>query len=437
MRTHSQLLKNTVNFENNVDQPRFISGIGQLVLPQRASKGLPRKPLRIIQNTWLEIENCKVVRYGGNGESPPEKAALSETIDVAGMLVTPGLVDCHSHPVFAGTRQNEFVRRCQGASYQEIATEGGGILSTVRGVRTASESELADAVLKRFDKFLIAGTTSIEGKSGYGLSLEDELKSLRALKKSASEHPLEVSQTLLAAHVVPPEFKQNADDYVQLICDTIIPAVKDAALAEAVDVFVEDGAYSLKQAEKIFHAAKDAGLRSRIHADQFTAGGGAQLAAAYQALTADHMDQTDDTGIQALADSSVVVTLLPGAVFFLGMSQYAPARKMVDAGCRIAISTDFNPGSAPTQSLPLMMTIACIYMHLTPDETLWATTMGGAYGVDRADNIGGLEPGYQADLCVWDAEDINYLPYSYGNMLPEAVFKAGKIVAASGKRINR
>ncbi len=421
-----------------IKQPSlFISNIGTLILPRHAGKGVPTDPIATEHDTWLLVKDGKVSQPGAEGQpEPPQLSSNTSIIDAEGRLVTPGLIDSHTHPVFAGTRQSEFVRRCRGETYQQIAAAGGGILSSIKDVRNADESELEAVVLSRLDRFLELGVTTIEAKSGYGLTLEDELKSLRVLKSVSDKHPVDVSATLLGAHVVPPEFKRNPDDYVNLVCERMIPQAAESGLAESIDLFLEEGAFNLDQARRIFMAGNAAGMKLRIHADQFTASGGALLAAEFGALTADHMDQTDDDGLKALAEAGVTVVLLPGAVFFLGLEKYASGRRFIDAGCRIALSTDFNPGSSPTQSLPLMMTLACTKMGLTSSEALWASTLGGAFAVGREDSIGSLQPGYQADICIWDAEDVNYIPYAYGNMIPWMVIKHGNAVARRGCRID-
>lgn len=418
--------------------PRFISSIGTIALPQPFAGSLAGDPIKTVENIWLEIQDGKIKRIGPEGEPTPPTdllvslSSVSEVFDARGMLATPGLIDPHTHPVFVDTRQGEFVRRCRGESYQQIAASGGGILSSIRGVRTASIDDLVELIRKRLDSFLHAGTTFIEAKSGYGLTLEDELKSLRALRIAAVNHSVGISPTLLAAHVVPPEFLNDPDGYVDLVCESIIPQVVEEQLAEAVDVFLEEGAFNSSQTRRIFKVATETGLACRLHADQFNRGEGAEIAVEFNALSVDHMDRTDGHGIEILADKGITVVLLPGAVFFLGFDTYASAREMIEEGCKIAISTDFNPGSTPTQSLPLMMTLACIKMRLTPVEALWAATMGGAYAVNRSDCLGSLLPGYNADICLWDAEDVAYLPYAYGNMMPEVVFKRGRIVAQRG-----
>ncbi len=420
---------------SKISDSGWIVNIGQLAVPAPVENRVPPNPLKILRNVWIKVRDGKIERVGPEGELMPLDADPKDCWDAEGMLATPGLIDAHTHPVFANTRQAEFVLRCQGASYQEIAAAGGGILNSVKGVRAATEEELSRKVKTHLDNFLAYGVTAIEGKSGYGLTLEDEMKQLRALRIAAENHPVEVSPTLLGAHVVPVEYKHDSDAYVDIVVREMIPQAVEQKLAESVDVFLEEGAYNLDQARRIFQAGKDAGLGLRIHADQFTSGGGAELAAEFKALTADHFDRTDPANYAALAEAGVTIVLLPGAVFFLGLDEYAPARRMVEAGCRIALSTDFNPGSTPTQSLPLMMTFACVKMGLTPDEALWAATYGAAKAIKREKFMGTTAPGYNCDLCLWNAEDVNYLPYSYGNMIPAQVFKKGRLVAKDGRRV--
>ncbi|MDP8241114.1 MAG: imidazolonepropionase [Candidatus Hatepunaea meridiana] len=409
--------------------PRYIVNIGCLALPQPFEGSLLGEPVKIKKNLWLEIKNGRISRIGHEGEPEPPGVEANNVFDAYSMLATPGLIDSHTHPVFLNFRQSEFVRRCRGETYQQIAAAGGGILSSIRGVREANEEMLSALIFNRLEGFLEFGVTAIEAKSGYGLSLADELKSLRSLKKAALDHPIEVSPTLLAAHVIPPEFRDNPDGYVDLVCNSIIPQAVEEKLANAVDVFLDDSAFNPKQTRRIFKVAKEAGLDLRLHADQFSVGKGAEIAAEFGALTVDHMDYTDENGIEALAKSGVTVVLLPGAVFFLGLEHYAPARMMIEKGCKVALATDFNPGSSPTQSLPLMMSLACIKMGMTPQEALWAATMGGAYATKRQDELGSLMPGYQADICLWNAEDVEYLSYAYGSVRPEVVFKRGEVVS--------
>lgn len=419
------------------EYPDFICNIGTLVAADSPDANNSNQSLRFKHNVWLEIKDGRILSISPENEPLPIGIDENTVYDACRALATPGFIDAHTHPVFAGTRQREFVRRCRGESYQQIAAAGGGILSSVRGVRETPEDVLANLLEKRLDRFLELGITSIEGKSGYGLTLEDEMKSLRVLKRIADNHPVDVSPTLLGAHVVPPEFKSDPDSYIDLICNEMIPFAVEEQIIEGVDVFLEQGAFNLKQARRVFEAGRKAGLMLRIHADQFTAGGGAELAAEFKATTADHMDRTSSDGYRLLAEAGVTVVLLPGAVFFLGLEDYAPARTIVDTGCRVALSTDFNPGSSPTQSLPLMMTLGCVKMGLSPEETLIAVTSEAARAIGRENHIGRIASGYQADICLWNAEDVSYIPYSFGNMTPEAVFKNGQCVARRGNQIFR
>jgi len=412
--------------------PRFIINLGLLANPRPADGGMPSDPIEILRNVWIELEEGQIMRIGSEREPVPPTAESFDIFDAAGRLATPGLIDSHTHPVFRDFRQSEFVRRCQGQGYLEIAAAGGGIQSSMRGVRSASLDELTQLVRNRFKRFLELGVTTLEAKSGYGLSVADELKSLEAIRIAAGEF-FEVSPTLLGAHTVPPEFKENPDGYVDLVCHEMIPVAAEQSLAEAVDVFVEETAFTLEQARRVFTSARQAGLELRIHADQFTSSGGARLAAEFKAISADHMDRTPDDELKMLADAGVTIVLLPGAVFFLGLDRFANARRMVEAGCKIAVSTDFNPGTSPTPSLPLMMTLACNKLKLTPSEALWAATVGGANAIKRTDRIGRLAKGFQADICLWNASDVDYIPYTYGDQIPVAVFKRGQLVAENGQ----
>lgn len=412
--------------------PRFITGIGLLALPQQSVGGLPSKPVQLVKDTWIELKDGSIYQIGAEGVPLPQHALPDISFDAGGRLATPGFVEAHTHPVFVHSRQKEFHLRCQGKSYLEIAAEGGGILSSVRGVRNASLELLTRLVRKRFIRFLELGVTTVEAKSGYGLTLEDELKSLQAIRDGAAGL-IDVSPTLLAAHTVPPEYKSDSNRYVEIVCREIIPAAIQNRLAETVDIFVEESAFTIEQARKVFEAGVDLGLGLRIHADQFTSSGGASLAAEFHAWSADHMDCTGDREIEKLAEAGVTVVLIPGAVFFLGLEKFAPARRFIDAGCAIALSTDYNPGTSPTQSLPLMMTLGCNRLKLSPSEALWAVTLGAAKALKRESLIGSLAPGCQADICLWDASDVDFLPYAFGDSIPTAVFKKGRLAAMNGR----
>ncbi|MBM3329544.1 MAG: imidazolonepropionase, partial [Calditrichaeota bacterium] len=367
------------------------------------------------------------------GTGMPPREASGAVYDAGGALVLPGFVDAHTHPVFTAYRGSEFVRRCHGDSYLQIAREGGGIRSSMLGVREASEGHLASLTADRMRDFLALGTTTIEAKSGYGLTVEDELKSLRAIRTAAATTGLEVSPTLLGAHTVPPEYAGEPNRYVDLVIREMIPRATSEGLAEAVDVFVEESAFTTKQAQRIFEAARSAGLKIRVHADQLTTGGGAELAAEVGAISADHLEQTGDDGLKRLADAGVTAVLLPGAVFGLGLEGYPNAGRMLSAGCRLALATDFNPGSSPVQSMPFILMLAVMKMGMTPFEALWAATLGGALALGRENRVGTLEKGYQADFTLWDLPDLETLIFRGVEARPIAVFKKGELAVGRPK----
>lgn len=417
------------------DRILHVVGIGQLATPIPPADGTSSISIQTLRNVRLEICGACIERICSADEPLQPGIEPDAIYDAEGGLVTPGLVDAHTHPAFAGYRENEFILRCQGKGYLDIAAAGGGILSSMRGVRGASEEQLTKLIQKRFLRFIASGVTSIEAKSGYGLSLDDELKSLRAIG-AAAKGIIDVSPTLLAAHTPPPEYAGRSDNYISLVCEEIIPRAAEEGLAEAVDVFVEETAFNLAQASQIFDAADRYGLGKRIHADQFSCGGGARLAAERGALSADHMDFTSEADLHILAKAGVPIGLLPGAVFFLGKEHYASGRTIADLGCRYFLSTDFNPGTSPTQSLLLMMTLGCVKMKLTPEEAFTAVTLGGAAALGSQQRAGTIAVGEIADLCIWDAPGIDFLPYAYANVVPKAVFRQGELVAREGVHIS-
>ncbi|MBI1850212.1 MAG: imidazolonepropionase [Planctomycetes bacterium] len=349
-------------------------------------------------------------------------------LDAANCLVTPGFVDAHTHPVFAATREAEFEMRVQGRTYQEIAAAGGGIRSSVRAVRAASEDDLVASTRRRLDLFLAHGTTTVEAKSGYGLSLADETKSLRAIQKAAAGHPVRVVPTFLGAHEFPDEYRDRREDYVRLLCDEMIPAVARDRLAVYADVFCEKGVFEVPESRRVLEAARDHGLRLRLHADEFVDSGAAALAAELRADSADHLMAVSDRGIDALGSAGTAAVLLPGTSFFLALSRFAPARRLVDAGLTVALGTDFNPGSNMTCSMPMILTIACLYLKLTPAEALTAATINAARSLRLESEVGSLEAGKRADLVIFDAPNHRFLPYHYGVNLVRAVVAAGRVV---------
>ena len=399
----------------------LLYNIGRLATP--LSGGKPYQ-VKVVENAALVISEGRFDYAGPLDGLPPGN--FEREFDCRGMLATPGLIDAHTHPVFAATREGEFHLRNTGIAYAEIAAKGGGIRSSVRELRKTSRPRLVELLRKRFDGFLALGTTTIEAKSGYGLSLEDEIKSLKALA-DLKEHPLETVPTFLGAHEIPDEYRSDRTGYIRLLTDEMIPAVAEEKLAEFCDIFVEKNVYTIEEARLILDAAKAAGLKVRLHVDQLTAGGGAELAAEVGAVSAEHLDYVSGAGIERMVEAGVVFTLLPGAVFFLGRDKYPPARKIIERGGMVALATDFNPGSSMTRSLPLMMTLGCVYMGMNADEALTAVTLNAARSICRDERLGTIEPGKQADLVLWEAPGHEYLPYHYGENLARLVFKRGEI----------
>lgn len=343
-----------------------------------------------------------------------------------GRVVLPGFVDSHTHLVFAGSREDEFARRLAGASYQEIAAAGGGILATVRATRAATVEELVALGRRRLDLVLCHGTTTVEVKSGYGLTTADELKMLVAIRRLGASHPVRVRATFCGAHEVPPEYRGRADAYVDLVVGEMLPEVARRGLAHHVDVFCEEGVFTVAQARRILRAGQALGLGAKFHADEFVATGGAELAAELRALSADHLLAARIEGIRAMAAAGVTATLLPGTAFFLGLP-YAPARRFLEAGARLALATDFNPGSSYTPNMQLVVTLACTQMRMTVEEAIGAATLGGAHALGLADAIGSLRPGKACDLVVLDVPNHRHLPYLYGVNHVAAVVRGGRL----------
>ena len=353
-----------------------------------------------------------------------------EVIDAGRRVVMPGFVDAHTHPVFAGIRANEFEQRASGASYREIAERGGGIRSTVRATRNASQSDLVRIGKRYADWFLRNGTTTIEAKSGYGLTLEDELKILRAIRELNEQTPLRYVPTFLGAHDIPAEYKSRRQTYVNLIVNEMLPRVAEEKLAEYCDVFCEEDVFTTDEAWEILSAARCHGLGLRVHADQLSLSGGAKLAGELSCATADHLEHTDPTGIMALKAAKVQPVLLPASVYALGSTKYPAAREMIDAGLAVVLATDFNPGSSPTPSIPMVMSIACTQMKMTPPEAVTASTINAAYSLGRGDEIGSLEKGKRADFVIQDASDYRELAYWFGIEHPWRVYASGELAYA-------
>jgi imidazolonepropionase len=352
-------------------------------------------------------------------------------LDAGGKVVVPGFADSHTHLIFAGSREDEFEQRLRGATYQDIAARGGGINATVRRVRDASKDELKTLARRRLDRLLSFGVTTVEVKSGYGLSVVDEIKCLEVIAELNAEGPLELVPTFMGAHAVPPEFQSDRDGYLRLMTDEMLPEVARRGLAEFCDVFCETGVFSLVETERVLVRARELGLRLKVHADELTPLGGAELAARLGAVSADHLLCISDAGIEALAAAGTVATLLPGTAFFLGMD-YAPARRLIERGVTVALASDCNPGTCPTENLPLVGTMACTQMGMLPAEALTAMTLNAAAAVGRADRIGSLEVGKQADLVILDVPDYRQLFYHFGVSHVSCVIKRGRVVYTAG-----
>jgi imidazolonepropionase len=399
----------------------------RLATPVTSANGAPNWQLKEIFPAALYCENGRIILVGKEQEVV-EGLPACEQVDAGGRLLAPGLVDCHTHPVFFNLRAHEFVQRVQGKTYKEIAATGGGIRYSVRDLRQADSEVVLKRVLHRLDTFLEYGTTTIEAKSGYGLSVEHELKSLEILQQAASQHPVEIVPTFLGAHEVPDEFRERREKYIDLVIHEMIPAVTQRQLARFADVFCEDHVFTAAESRRILRAAKIAGLQIKIHADQLTASGGTEVAIELGAVSADHLEFTPPTLFDGLRKSGVVPVLLPGADFFIRATKYADARAMIAAGLPVAIATDFNPGTCMTENLPMIMTLACLQLRMTPAEALIAATLHAAQALARGNQIGSLEVGKQADAVIWEAESVAEIPYHFAVNLVHRVIKKGRLV---------
>ena len=355
----------------------------------------------------------------------------AERIDVGGRVILPGFVDSHTHLIHAASRAEEYELRIEGASYEEIAKRGGGILNSVKKLRAATEVQLKNRALAALQEFASHGTTTVEAKSGYGLNVAGELKILRLHRELSTEQPVEIVSTFLGAHVVPSEFRGKPDgaaQYIKVLLEQMLPEVASENLAEFCDVFCDRGAFTREQSRKILSEAKLHGLSPRLHAEQLSRTGATQLAVELGAASCDHLEQVNDADIHALAKSNTVATLLPGCDFHLGWKQYAPARKLIEAGAIVALATDYNPGTSPTVSMPMILSVACTQLRLTPAEAIAAATINAAYSLNRADRLGSLENGKQADFAVFEVDDYREIPYHFGMNRCWMTAKHGQII---------
>lgn len=415
----------------------LVTGIGRLVTPPGNSPrfGAQMRDVREIEGAAIAIAGDRIVCVGTEADVRAEigDAQVVETLDVGGRLVVPGLVDPHTHLVHGGTRENELALKRSGVPYLEILAQGGGILSTVKSTRAASEDDLYAKARKSLDEMLRQGVTTVEAKSGYGLTTGDELKQLRVAKQLHDTHPVDVVSTFMGAHAVPPEYKGRTDEYVDLVVKEMLPRVAEEQLAEFCDVFCEHGVFSVEQSRRILLEGKRNGLIPKLHADEIEPLGGAELAGEVGAISAEHLLAATDEGLKELADNGVIPVLLPGTSFNLGLSTHARARDMIDRyELPVALSTDYNPGSCPTESIQLIIMLASLNLKMTPEEILTACTINAANALGRGFDIGSLEPGKRADLAILDAPNLAYLPYHFGINHTFGVIKNGRVAVWGG-----
>jgi len=409
----------------------LITGCGQLVtlrgpVPRR---GRALADLEIVRDGALLVRDDRIAAVGPRRRIEQlREARRAQKLDLGGRVVLPGFVDAHTHLVFPASRADEYEQRISGKSYEEIARKGGGIRATVAALRRASPAALRQTALQRLRAFAEHGTTTIEAKSGYGLDWESELKILELVRELHQEQPVDIVATFLGAHVVPPEFQGRPDAFVNLLVERWIPAVATAGLAPFCDAYCDRGAFTLRQARRVLKAARACGLVPRIHAEQFTRTGATRLAIELEAASADHLDKVSSKDIAALALSNVVCTLLPGCSFHLGSSRYAPARALIDEGAIVALATDFNPGTSPTLSMPMILSLACSQMRMTPAEAIAAATINPAYSLRWHDRVGSLQVGKYADLAAFDVADYREIPYYFGMNLCSLTMKRGAVI---------
>ena len=404
----------------------LVSNIGMLATPKgnAARCGEEQGKIEILKNAWVLIEDG-VIAAVGTGK--PEDAEGAEVIDAGGKLVTPGLVDAHTHLIFGGWRQNELGLKLHGATYLEIQNAGGGIQSTTNATRSASKEELRAKAEKALDEMMGFGTTTVEAKSGYGLATEHELKALQVIRELDDRHPMDLVATFMGAHLVPAEYKNDREAYVRLVCEEMMPAVREQGIAKFCDVFCEADTFTVEESRRILEAGLKYGLRPKIHADEIEAIGGSRLAGEIGAISAEHLIVCPPEGIDALAKGGVIACLLPATSFNLG-AVFAPARDMVKAGVPVAMATDFNPGSCPCLNMQFVINLGCLKYKLTPEEVLTAVTLNGAAAIGMADRVGSVETGKQGDLVIWEAPDLDYICYRVGSNLAGTVIKKGAVV---------
>lgn len=413
----------------------IIKNIGCLVT---CTGGCPKtkdslKDAGIIENGYIVIEGNTIVEVSSGDGYKKYLKDHKEVIDAEGKTVTPGLIDSHTHVVYAGSREFELPLKLQNMKYIDILNAGGGILSTVTHTREASEETLEEETKKRLDLMITHGTTTIESKSGYGLDFENEIKMLMVNKSLNEKHPMDIVSTYLGAHAVPKEFKENRQGYMDLMIDKVIPYISKNKLADFVDCFCEDGVFTIEESRKILKLGQELGLKAKIHADEIESVGGAELAGEIKAVSAEHLVAASDEGIKAMAENKVTAVILPTTSFYLMLNKFARARKMIEEGVPVALATDCNPGTSPTESLQSTMTFACFGLKMLPEEIINAMTINAACAVGREKEIGSIEKGKKADIVIFDAKNLNYLLYHFGVNAVDKVIKNGSIVVEEGK----
>ncbi|MCB2209047.1 MAG: imidazolonepropionase [Bacteroidetes bacterium] len=413
----------------------LIENISRLVQVENAPfkklrKGAEMLHLSIIENAFVFIENNIIVGFGKMNELPGlmNQIPADERIDATGKMVFPSFVDSHTHLVYPTSREAEYIDKIKGLSYEEIAKRGGGIINSARKMQSISEEELLKDALERMDEIIRYGTGAVEIKSGYGLTLEAELKMLRVIKKLKELSPLTIKSTFLGAHSIPLEYRGKQEKYVDVVINEMLPQVAEEQLADYIDVFCDTGFFTVEDTERILDAGMKYGLRGKIHANELDYSGGIQAGVKYNALSVDHLEFTGDEEIEVLLDSGTMPTILPGAAFFLGM-RYAPARKMIDAGLPVAMASDFNPGSSPSGNMQLILSMACILYKMLPEEAINATTLNSAYAMDLSDELGSIAIGKKANLFITkEIPSVAFLPYYYGSNKIETVILNGKVI---------
>ncbi len=387
----------------------------------------------LIEDGAILIEGEKIAAVGTTRALSDKGVSAQQVIDgrEEDFIALPGFVDSHTHPIFAATREHEYEMRTRGCTYQEIAAGGGGIRSSVRSLRRATKDFLYRHSAKYCREFLAHGTTTVEAKSGYGLSVQDEVKSLEVIRELNQNLDLDLVPTFLGAHDIPDEFRENRTGYISLVINEMLPRISEKKLAEFCDVFCDEGFFSVPEARQILKAAKDRGFKLKVHADELSSSGGAELAAEMQAISADHLENVSDQGIEQLEKCGVVATLLPGTAFNLDLETYPPARRLIERGVAVALATDFNPGSCFTPNMQLILSIACSQMHMTPQEVLVAATINGAHALGKGGTLGSIEVGKQADVILLDLTDYRQLPYYFGVNHCRVIIKKGRIIKSS------